>query len=88
VKNIPEVTSVKACADFILAVTFGNGEVRQFDVRPYLERGIFVRLKDVNLFKRAYVEHGTVAWPGGLDIAPETLYLKSKNLEERVARMK
>lgn len=75
--NLPEVTSVSAHADFFLTITFANGEVRRFDVRPYLDRGIFVRLKNVGLFMLARVEHGTVAWPDGLDIAPETLYLKS-----------
>ena len=75
--NLPEVTSVSAHADFSLTITFANGEVRRFDALPYLDRGIFVRLKNASVFKQAYVEHGTVAWRGGLDIAPETLYLKS-----------
>lgn len=46
-------------------------------MRPYLEIGIFQRLKNPELFKRAKVAIGTVCWPGELDIAPETLYLES-----------
>jgi len=79
--NLPEVISVNAHADFFLTVTFSNGEVRRFDARPYLDRGIFVRLKNISMFKLARVEHGTVTWPGGLDIAPETLYLQSTVFE-------
>ena len=76
-EKLPEVVSVNAHADFSLTITFAGGEVRQFDVRPYLDRGIFTRLKNVGLFKLAHVAHGTVSWPGGFDIAPETLWLKS-----------
>ena len=82
-EKLPEVVSVTAHADYSLTVTFANGEVRQFDVRPYLDRGIFVRLKNIGIFTLARVEHGTVSWPGGLDIAPETLYLKSNEIKNQ-----
>lgn len=80
-EELPEVVSVNTHADYSLTVTFANGAVRRFDVRPYLDRGIFVRLKNIGLFKLAHVEHGTVSWPGGLDIAPETLWLKSTDIK-------
>ena len=38
-KKLPEVVSVTAHADYSLTVTFANGEVRQFDVHQYLDRG-------------------------------------------------
>jgi len=53
---------------------FNTGEARIFDVRPYLEKGVFQRLKDISLFRQAYVAFDTVCWPGNIDIAPETLY--------------
>lgn len=63
--------------DFSLELWFDTGDHRLFDARPYLERGVFVRLKDILLFKQAYVGLDTVCWPGNLDIAPETLYDRS-----------
>lgn len=72
------VTHVLAQDDYMLEVRFDNGEVRLFDARPYLEKGVFTRLKDQAIFKQAYVAYETVCWPGNLDIAPETLYDRSR----------
>lgn len=66
--------------DFNLELTFATGETRLFDMRPYLDKGVFQRLKDPALFQQAYVAFDTVCWPGNLDIAPETLYDRSRPL--------
>jgi len=63
--------------NYQLEIEFNNGEVRLFDVRPYLDKGIFTQLRDPQLFARAYVAFDTVCWPNDLDIAPETLYVQS-----------
>jgi hypothetical protein len=46
----PHVKSVTPRGDYQLEVVFENGECRRFDVRPYLDRGIFVRLREGALF--------------------------------------
>jgi hypothetical protein len=56
-------------------VLFENNERRRFDLKPYLGRGIFVRLRDPSLFRAARVIAGSVEWPGGLDLSYDTLYL-------------
>lgn len=71
------VTHVRPRVDFHLELAFSNGERRLFDARPYLEKGVFTQLKDPQRFAQAYVAFDTVCWPGGLDIAPETLYDRS-----------
>jgi len=68
------VTRVVPRENYRLELEFDNGEVRLFDVSPYLEMGVFKRLKDLSLFAKAYVAFDTVCWPGEIDIAPETLY--------------
>jgi hypothetical protein len=35
------------------------------------------RLTLGNLFQGAFIENGTVNWPGNIDIDPETLYERS-----------
>jgi hypothetical protein len=57
-----------------LLLTFENQERRRFDMKPYLEKAPFHRLKNFPLFMKASVAYGTVVWPGNIDIAPETLY--------------
>ncbi|MDZ4202034.1 MAG: DUF2442 domain-containing protein [Gallionella sp.] len=71
--------------DFSLELLFDNGDHRLFDARPYLNRGVFVRLQDIALFKQAYVALDTVCWPGDLDIAPETLYDRSVSISSEYA---
>ena len=63
--------------DFSLELWFNTGDHRLFDARPYLSRGVFVRLQNIALFKQAFVALDTVCWPGDLDIAPETLFERS-----------
>ncbi|MDD2809723.1 DUF2442 domain-containing protein [Rhodoferax sp.] len=74
----PDVTKVVATADFLIEVEFSNHEVRQFDMRPYLQYPAFATLKQPGKFLRARVEHGTVVWSDDIDLSPDTLYLRSK----------
>ena len=73
----PHVRSVRALDDYQLEVSFDNGEWRRFDVKPYLSRGIFVRLRDRAVFQAPRVVAGSVEWPNGLDLSYDTLYLES-----------
>lgn len=72
-----EVNSVEAAPDCGLVLTFNSGERRHFDMRPYLRYPVFRRLENPGYFSLARVDYGTVTWPGGIDIAPETLYDRS-----------
>lgn len=73
-----DVISVKAGDDFTLELVFENGEKRIFDMKPFLDKNPFVKLLNSPLFFKASVEYGTVVWPGNIDIAPETLWSRSK----------
>ena len=74
----PHVKGARALDDYELEVSFENGESRRFDVKPYLDRGIFVRLRNLALFQAVRVVAGSVEWPGGLDLSYETLYVAGR----------
>jgi hypothetical protein len=63
--------------DYILLLTFENGERKEFDMKPYLNTGIFQDLKDMELFKTVRTCFDTIEWDNEADIDPETLYRKS-----------
>ncbi|NFV11750.1 DUF2442 domain-containing protein [Clostridium sporogenes] len=68
------VKDVKALDSYKLLLTFENGEVRLFDMKPYLNKGIFKKLKDTSMFKSVKVSFDTIEWENEADIDPETLY--------------
>jgi hypothetical protein len=72
-----DIVKVEAHSDHTLWLEFENGERRIFDMKPYLEKRPFQGLSALSLFLQAKVEFGTVVWPGNLDIAPETLLMRS-----------
>ena len=69
-----DVTHVTVKPDFTIFLEFENGERRRFDMAAYIDQKPWVRLKSGNAFQGAFVENGTVVWPGNIDIDPETLY--------------
>lgn len=72
-----DVINVIVQPDFSLLLEFENGERRLFNMTPYIDQKPWARLKSGNTFQGAFVENGTVAWPGNVDIDPETLYERS-----------
>lgn len=77
----PDVTDFEILADHKIKLTLSNGRKGVFCVKPYLEKGIFVELKDYNYFKRAKIEYGTISWSNGQDFSPETLEMKMEEVE-------
>ena len=73
---LPRVKSVEALPDYVLLVTFQNGERKEYDVKPLLQYPMYRNLDKV--FPAAAVQFGTVVWPGDLDISPDTLYLHGR----------
>jgi len=89
------VQSVEIRDPFTVHVRFTNGEERDIDLDPYLHGPIFQPLRDdLTLFRAAFVDGGTIAWPGcplgPADIDPDVLYLglppNASEAEWRAAR--
>jgi hypothetical protein len=75
---IPDVTHFEILPNYEIEVTLSNGKRGIFDVKPYLDRGIFAQLRDYDYFKRARIEFGTLTWPNEQDFSPETIEIKMK----------
>lgn len=73
-----KVIEAKANENYTLDLKFSDGTFRRFDVKPYLELGVFRELKDMEYFSQVSIAYGTVNWPNEQDIAPETLYFESE----------
>jgi len=73
----PRVKAVKPNPDYTITLVFTNGEVRRFDVKPYLSKGIFQELKDKGVFNSVRPLLGSVQWQNGQDFCPDTLYSES-----------
>ena len=77
--EIPRVIDVRHCRDYVLWLRFSDGVEGEVDLSDDLTRPLSPTspvhgLRDHHLFAQARVEAGTVAWPNGVDWAPETLY--------------
>jgi hypothetical protein len=73
----PRVKSVTSGDDYCLHIEFSNGETGIYDCKPLLDFGVFRELRDMDYFRQARVEYGTVVWPHEQDICPDTLHLDS-----------
>ncbi len=76
-----EIIKAKIIKDYTVEVVFNDLKHGVIDLRQYLGKGIFKELVNKNKFKRMKVdaELGTICWPNGADIAPDTLYFQIKS---------
>ena len=63
--------------DYRVSVCFKDGRRGVVDVRELDRHGpgsVFARLQDETFARLFTIAHGTLSWPGELDVAPEFLY--------------
>jgi hypothetical protein len=71
------VTAVEVIGEYRLRLTFNDGTVGDVSFLGREWNGVmFEPLRDPDFFAQVFVDHdgGTIAWPNGLDMAPEPLY--------------
>jgi hypothetical protein len=74
--EIVHVTSVAALGDHRLRLAFADGAEGEIDLSGWNWRGVFEPLADPDYFRRVALDEelGTIVWPNGADLAPETLH--------------
>ena len=71
---LPAVIEAKYRGAYRIYLVFNDRSKGTIDFHRWLKGPVFEPLKDLDFFRRFFVDGGTVAWPNGADIAPETLH--------------
>jgi uncharacterized protein DUF2442 len=78
---LPQVVRAEYRGGHRIHLAFGDGREKTVDFLPWLSGPVFEPLKDEECFRQFFLEAGTIGWPNGADIAPETLYA-AREVEE------
>ena len=73
---LDRIVAAEARPDYRLWIRFEDGLEGELSVAHLVGRGVFAAWEDQSEFQKVFVdeESGTVAWPGGLDLAPDALH--------------
>lgn len=78
---LPAVVQAEYRGEFKIRLVFNDGVDAVVDFSDWLSGPVFEPVKDRAYFARFFIDGGTVAWPNGADIAPETLHERAKASE-------
>lgn len=73
-----EIKKVEVLSDYRLLLTFDNNEKRIKDMKPYLNKGIFQKLKEKEFFNQVKILYGSISWGNQIDMCADSLYETSE----------
>jgi hypothetical protein len=76
----PDITAVTVVEHGVLRLTFSDGMSADINVLDRMRGPVFTAAVTPSGFAKVSVdpETGTVVWPGGADLAPDTLYVRAR----------
>jgi Protein of unknown function (DUF2442) len=76
VSDLVHVAAAEVVGDHRLFLRFEDGTEGELDLTGWSWRGVFEPLADPDYFRQVFLDEelGTIVWPNGADIAPETLH--------------
>ena len=80
-EHLPTVIRAEYRGGYSIELTFSDGLRKTVEFEKWLGGAVFEPLKDAAYFSRFFLDGGTVSWPNGADIAPETLYAQARSSE-------
>jgi hypothetical protein len=69
-----DVVEVRPEPDYCLFLRFKDGLSGRVQLRRDTLTGVLSPLLDTHFFEQAFIDHGAVAWPGEIDLAPDAMY--------------
>lgn len=72
-----KIVKAEYVEDYVLRLTFNNGELRLMDFAPLMEKGVCRKLHDLDYFKSFTLDPFTVDWNNEIAFAPRFLYERS-----------
>lgn len=73
-----KVINVKVLEDYKLELTFDNNVVKIKDMKPLLDKGVFKKLKNKEIFNSVKINYDTICWGEDIDLCPDSLYETSE----------
>jgi hypothetical protein len=72
----PDITKAAVVRHGVLRLAFADGLTGEVEVLDRMRGPVFDEARTLEGFAKVSVDHetGTVTWPGGADLAPDTLY--------------
>jgi hypothetical protein len=83
-KILPHVVAAHYVSGYRIDILFNTGVRKTVDFSRWLKGPVFEPLRNREAFRKFYIDGGTICWPNGADIAPETLY-STQGVSERAA---
>ncbi|MCX6153082.1 MAG: DUF2442 domain-containing protein [Candidatus Kapabacteria bacterium] len=75
-----KVSKVEPLENYLLKLEFNNNEIKIFDMKEYLEHGVFKELVNMEIFRSVKINYDSIEWVNGADLCPDLLFEKSKIL--------
>lgn len=77
------VKKMKYVDGYRISLTFNDKKTKIVDLESYLDKGIFLPLRDLEYFKQVRLskEAGTIFWPNEADFCPDVLYSIGKEVK-------
>jgi hypothetical protein len=81
----PSVIKVEAKENYQIYIEFDNNECGVLNMEPYLDFGVFRKIRDRNVFSKVRVSFDTIEWSDGIDLDPQFVYEKCDK-EKRITK--
>jgi hypothetical protein len=69
-----DIVEVIPKSDYSLFVRFKDGTSGLVRLREEQLTGALEPLRDERFFEQVFIDHGAVAWPGEIELAPDAMY--------------